>query len=698
MKKVTKIVTLVATGLVALGAGPVSLAVATNVGAGAATEAAYSPVLVEADEDVTVNVPLVAKVGQTVKVQLAYNAKNYSVSAVTVNGELAAKVDDNNFYFVAPAGNINLKVEGHKIGVPSGTTTGYVVLNGSEAQGIYFQGIPETAQAGDEVVFSVGLAPDTPYSWTGNVYAFKLNNKGQKQGAVEVLKVGENKFSLIMPEGHVGLFADAEARAYFLTFNEELGTNLDKVEVKPEGSSKFTKVSAPYFIQAGSEVKATFKDSKGIVVKSCTGLGTTVEFGAEDATKAVTFTMPAKKVDLNVALDITYYQIKLKDNENTNLFNWAFRVSDKTSGTYTPMNEKGVTYGKYVRAYWTQKDGVLKKPSAVYFRYDEANSWNKSKTGSAGTDEYGAYYQFYLDQEFDFQLDVTGVTSPVTIDVSKTTDHLSARLVTKVGEQWVPAVAVYPSEYAYVQFTSNSSDYGVKDPVLNYSTSSKNALSVFDADANVYRSASTLNSAYSYTLDMQEATKIFDGAKFIGTFRGVNYYNANFQHANAFTLSDSYKFIINEFGMGSKGTSTAVYSALATTDLTAPQTELSAKVGSSNAGTILVSENWLMASYSSTGNYKTTNDILVCSKLAGVNGVNLYGRYYNTQFGAVQAIDANGNVLDSMFFTMMSSKPYEIYLSGVEFTTNNVGANTAYDVKVNGTVIGSVNGGTFTKA
>ena len=215
MKKVTKIVTLAAAAMCAFAVVGGSFAVASaNQKAYAAVNATYN-ITYKADSAITVKGPEVAKVGSKVTVELTYNHRLYEVVSVRVGNEYAAANNDNgkSFYFVMPEEDVDVVVNSRYLGAEEDV---FDIRNYNGDKGLYLDGCPGNAKAGDIVIFSISMAADAPYRF-GNVV--ELYTDDANQDDVDFVTDGYY-YMFEMPAAPVLVFTLVEAKSYFLNFDQ----------------------------------------------------------------------------------------------------------------------------------------------------------------------------------------------------------------------------------------------------------------------------------------------------------------------------------------------------------------------------------------------------------------------------------------------------------------------------------------------
>ena len=193
MKKVTKVVTLAATALCAFGVvGAISATLAKAPKAEAAAVQMYT-IKVVCDSKITYECnKVIAKEGDRVDLTLSYNHRNYAVDSVSIgNDEYAAMIDDKTFYFAMPAKDVTVVVNSRALNEDTGLVD---IINDNEEEGLFLNGCPAMAMPGDCVSFTVTMAADSPYRFTGYVEIY--------DGEEELIDFDENNgvFTFIVPE------------------------------------------------------------------------------------------------------------------------------------------------------------------------------------------------------------------------------------------------------------------------------------------------------------------------------------------------------------------------------------------------------------------------------------------------------------------------------------------------------------------
>lgn len=409
MKKVTKIVTLAAAAMCAFAVVGGSFAVASaNQKAYAAVNATYN-ITYKADSAITVKGPEVAKVGSKVTVELTYNHRLYEVVSVRVGNEYAAANNDNgkSFYFVMPDEDVDVVVNSRYLGAEEDV---FDIRNYNGDKGLYLDGCPGNAKAGDIVIFSISMAADAPYRF-GNVV--ELYTDDANQDDVDFVTDGYY-YMFEMPAAPVLVFTLVEAKSYFLNFDQpDLINSVTYVDnVGFAGGSEvqcYDNDGDGYFIPYAADVVVEFRNSLMLKADG-------VKLGDQEVTfentKKVKFVMPGKDLEMEVVNSPFYRPIAPDtegvidalfgvDDDFTNHYNFTFKRSSASNGEYADFDPAEALYGDYVRVYWTNKEGFEDRKLTnlkVYYIGEDGNPYTgnylNTVSTSHGTDANGEYYQF----------------------------------------------------------------------------------------------------------------------------------------------------------------------------------------------------------------------------------------------------------------------------------------------------------------
>ena len=613
MKKVTKIVTLAAAAMCAFAVVGGSFAVAGAANRAYAAANATHTIAYRADSAITVKGPEVAKSGSKVEIELTYNHRLYEVLSVRVGDDFAAQNNDNGktFYFVMPNDDVEVVVNSRYLGEDESI---HAISNGNAARGIYLNGCPANARANDLISFTVAVAADAPYRFAGSVSVYTDDDD---ERSISCNFDGEY-YNFVMPDAPVVIGALVEAKSYFLNFNEPTLVNSvkfkDSLSYVDAERQVYDNDGDGYFIPYDADVTVTFRDTNLVLVDG-------VKLGDQELTfdnnLVIKFKMPGKDLDLEILTEVFYRPIVVDtfgyidellevENDYTSHFDFAFRRSSTSSGTYEEYDPAETIYGNYVRMYVSPKAGYEdRKATTVYVFYLDQNGLPYNSSGSfytasttKGTDANGDYYQWNVSS----------------------------------------------SHYGYI--------------------------------------------AYVY----KESIAEFMGYPFVGDYKYYNVYSTGGR-----TVSVTSTGSLDDAGSIYSGSSLSAYYYRNgnATSKTGPGTVL---VGDSNAttGFGFYGEGWFIRSYTRNQGAQNSYDLYVYYKTTST----LQYRYAlnRSSFCCIEAV-IGGEVVSRVLYTLKSNSGIQNIWYNVELDFKDSGTNVtnskSYDVKVGGTVIGSVSGTTL---
>ena len=419
MKKVTKIVTVAASAMCAFAvlAGSFVFAAAQNR-AYAAAARTYT-IEYTADSNVQVKGPASARAGSKVEVSLTYNFHKFEVTGVRVGDEYAAKVDDKNYYFVMPDGAANVVVESRALAEDEDVFT---ITNLYGNRGVYLDGCPASARAGDPVIFCVSMAVDSPFNFAEYIEVF-YEERGSNV-YVDTYNFGDGWFGFEMPEAEVSIFTLLEAKYYFLTFDDDqyVYTVAYKDNVSMGAGDDFVYADynedEGYFIPFGADVEVTFIDT---YVKRVTGVKVNSQQLDFQNDTIVSFEMPGKDVELQI-ITADFYRPVVADNDPNDYFyaagkdyNYEFYRGTTATGDFEEFDPATAMYGDYVRTYITPKDDIRKATSYQVVYQNAAGSYYGTSS-TTGTDAKGTYVQFQVGTGLQYWVCVSGQLVKAFVD------------------------------------------------------------------------------------------------------------------------------------------------------------------------------------------------------------------------------------------------------------------------------------------
>ena len=336
---------------------------ATFVVASAADET--HSISVVKDDVVTVSAPSTAVGGARVDFSLDFDADSYAVESVSVNSEKPSKTSSSayTYSFMMPNEDVTIDVKGRSLIVD----TTYEIVNLDDDKAIVLAGIDDVAKEGDVVSFSVNMGWNSPYSFTGKVEVFTLDDENAKAEPVAVTN-DNGVYSFTMPAAKVGVDVEEVAKTFSIIKDTEPFTFIDKVEYSLDNGETWTRNSNyPFYVKFNTMIRVTLK---GTDAANPTHLNVVTAFGetpiAIDENKQASFAMPSSNVRFTVTTVVNYVPVTITNTEN---ITGAF-LEKNEDGTYSPTQDTSFVPGETVYFQLTVADGVNVVPKNVAVKYD----------------------------------------------------------------------------------------------------------------------------------------------------------------------------------------------------------------------------------------------------------------------------------------------------------------------------------------
>ena len=336
---------------------------ATFVVASAADET--HSISVVKDDVVTVSAPSTAVGGARVDFSLDFDADSYAVESVSVNSEKPSKTSSSayTYSFMMPNEDVTIDVKGRSLVVD----TTYEIVNLDDDKAIVLAGIADVAKEGDAVSFSVNMGRNSPYSFTGKVEVFTLDDENAKAEPVAVTN-DNGVYSFTMPAAKVGVDVEEVAKTYSIIKDTEPFTFIDKVEYSLDNGETWTRnYDYPFYVKFNTMIRVTLK---GTDAANPTHLNVVTAFGetpiAIDENKQASFVMPNSNVRFTVTTVANYVPVTITNTEN---ITGAFLVKNEDD-TFSPTQETSFVPGETVYFQLTIADGVNVVPKNVAVKYD----------------------------------------------------------------------------------------------------------------------------------------------------------------------------------------------------------------------------------------------------------------------------------------------------------------------------------------
>ena len=336
---------------------------ATFVVASAADET--HSISVVKDDVVTVSAPSTAVGGARVDFSLDFDADSYAVESVSVNSEKPSKTSSSayTYSFMMPNEDVTIDVKGRSLVVD----TTYEIVNLDDDKAIVLAGIADVAKEGDVVSFSVNMGWNSPYSFTGKVEVFTLDDENAKAEPVAVIN-DNGVYSFTMPAAKVGVDVEEVAKTFSIIKDDEPFTYVSKVEYSTDNGENWTRnYDYPFYVKFNTMIRVTLK---GTDAANPTHLNVVTAFGetpiAIDENKQVSFAMPSSNVRFTVTAAANYVPVTITNTEN---ITGAF-LEKNEDGTFSPTQDTSFVPGETVYFQLTVADGVNVVPKNVAVKYD----------------------------------------------------------------------------------------------------------------------------------------------------------------------------------------------------------------------------------------------------------------------------------------------------------------------------------------
>ena len=336
---------------------------ATFVVASAADET--HSISVVKDDVVTVSAPSTAVGGARVDFSLDFDADSYAVESVSVNSEKPSKTSSSayTYSFMMPNEDVTIDVKGRSLIVD----TTYEIVNLDDDKAIVLAGIADVAKEGDVVSFSVNMGWNSPYSFTGKVEVFTLDDENAKAEPVAVTN-DNGVYSFTMPAAKVGVDVEEVAKTYSIIKDTEPFTFIDKVEYSLDNGETWTRnYDYPFYVKFNTMIRVTLK---GTDAANPTHLNVVTAFGetpiAIDENKQASFAMPSSNVRFTVTTVANYVPVTITNTEN---ITGAF-LKKNEDNTFSPTEATSFVPGETVYFQLTIADGVNVVPKNVAVKYD----------------------------------------------------------------------------------------------------------------------------------------------------------------------------------------------------------------------------------------------------------------------------------------------------------------------------------------
>ena len=334
-------------------------------------------------DDVTVDVVSSAKIGSRVDFDIQYDAEKINIESVTANGVSAAKIDNDSYYFVMPAFDVEIEITTSPIHT-------YYKINNLSSDTVSFVGLPSEAKAGDVLTFNVALTPG--YAFTNKISASTGSEEAGNFAEVQV-DVTDNGYQVVMPEGELNISAETIRSVSMVAIEKIDGSydaNVDGIYYKDIDSEEEVSVNKGDYVPFGATVRVKLKDnlrSTGTGIELIETGETIVGEEDESGDVNVTFTMPYINLTVRSTVELIYRPITLINSKTLTL-----SLYSKVEDAYTPITEAVSGDTVYVKVDGTTEDITVKSISGSYM-----GGWSGTTVSNIElTLEEDGYYSFKM--------------------------------------------------------------------------------------------------------------------------------------------------------------------------------------------------------------------------------------------------------------------------------------------------------------
>ena len=488
MKKQTTGLLCLAAGLLvgAVSAAPIAASLA-QANPGQIQAAASYGINVVQQEGIRVTVAEEAEAGSVVDVLVEAIAPSIlEIKDLLIDNQLhASKEGNGRFKFVMPSHAVSLSVTYEAEQAPSyqiGHTVG---------SAINFYQLPEYAKAGDLVSFAITFAPNSGYTWNGDVSVYTVDASGEKVDDVEVTGI-ESIFFFTMPESAVFVDAGVEARSYLInkTYanypNSDILNAFGEISLVEEdeetGEEVLVKLidSSIYFTTGraafGSKIRVPLHDIPSYYVGGLRILETGEEIMLEEGKDYVEFNLPGFNVTIEPIAETRYYEIDVVNSEHVTIEVYHKTLDlDGNPLYYLDSGEKPLAEYKetlYVRAVSNDANfGVSKLHWTAYEEGRETPIFDRDLDLN-----YDGFYVFTSNGVMSSQtLTVTesaafDLLNKMTADYEEDS-HLSLTPMVQDGSELVmvdPEHQAFPNNKLYLNIESDDPHFGLKEITFRY--------------------------------------------------------------------------------------------------------------------------------------------------------------------------------------------------------------------------------------
>lgn len=619
---------------------------------GEITSATPYTIEVDIDDSIAVEVAESALPGEIVPVELTYDADKVELSSVLANGDKIAKEDEDSFYFEMPAENVVLTVDAVIQGDFSLVNLNPdVELYGYDALGF---------NAGEEVSFSLGLPPDSPYT----VIDVEVGILNADATAIETpidVEYANDVYTFAAPADltrDVGVLASTEVKMFAIDF---LGTNVSKVyETVGEEKVDITSKKHAYY---GNTVTVVLKDTEALIATGIHIVETdeTIAASEVDGEKVCTFTMPAKNITMEVQTEENRIPLNLVNGEHVTVIP---SLLDEETGELVPIEDQKAVPGEQVYLdYETTDPNFL--PVDFYVSYKSPNGYDSSV--SVYEDASNGWHYFRMPNALQVTIEVTeGERQVFTLNHST---NLQIKTYSLVDGEYVETDGAFPGETVYLEAVDTSGT-GIEPVAWSVSYIDEwgdtDSIDVHEPYYGDEYASFTMENGTDYVISVIEDDPTrFEGESFVGDYVFGNIYD---------NIPD--RELTSSYSIGANGQASDD-SWIIRVD---PIDDVSGTIHYTDGKIAVYGDGFLFSAWTSggVGNSLTNDDANVFAKAeegVSLHGRAIFGKYsenieeYNSDVGFYQiyaVVDGQEEIRANFVIFYDADNPVQ-YLSGVEF-------------------------------
>ena len=327
------------------------------------------------------------------------------VNGIKVNGGTTIALTNNSAKFTMPDEDVVVTVDAEKLLYSITDATGGLVN---------FAGLPEKAQEGDPISFTVYTKPGVTYLEDLVVYSGVPEEDSYT--TYTVVATGTYSYSFTMPASNVSISVKTELTEYPLTRGENSGNISTWKNVATSSSS------SSLYARAGDVIDVTTRNTDYAKPVGIKVNGQEITTLKEDTDSVYSFTMPARPVVVDTLVTPYYRNITAENSEHLSLTFLQKNEDPEATEQYKTVTSAIAKDKVYVRVNGITDDIIVKSLTGSY---KTTNSWNG----------YEATNSLTINKESDS--DLYSFTMPVSNDDTLVVTITEEDLSTYRGQPFV---------------------------------------------------------------------------------------------------------------------------------------------------------------------------------------------------------------------------------------------------------------------